>query len=248
MKIYRVGLVSYLNSKPFLEGLLHSPVIQRMHLQVLPPAQIAELLTAQELDLGLVPVKVMHQLPHYFINSNYCIGSTDYVHSVCLFSNTPLGQCHTIILDSESRTSVALTKVLLRDYFKQKITFIESYNGYEAELNDGVAGLIIGDRSFKWHRHYAHIYDLGHYWKQFTGLPFVFAAWVSNAALDNAFAEDFNVALASGIQSMNKWLPAFQSLYSDISLNDYFTQNISYQLDDEKRKAIELFLKLSKDL
>jgi chorismate dehydratase len=248
MKIYKVGVVSYLNSKPFLEGLLHSPVIQLMHLQVLPPAVIAELLIKGDIDLGLVPVKVIHQLPKAIVNTNYCIGSTDYVHSVCLFSNTSIDKCHTVILDSESRTSVALAKVLLRDYFKHQVSFIQSHQGYESELCDGVAGLIIGDRAFKWHGHYRYVYDLGHYWRLLTGLPFVFAAWVSNTELEKDFAKRFNDALASGIDSLNTWLPAFQSLYPDMSLREYFTQNISYQLDADKQKALELFLQLSSTL
>ncbi len=247
MKIYRVGLVSYLNSKPFLDGLLRSSVIQQMHLQVLPPAHIAELLCAGELDLGLVPVKVIHRLAHSIINTDYCIGSVGAVYSVCIFSSEPLETCHTLLLDRESRTSVALAKVLLRDYFKLKLEYKPSYFGYETELKNGVAGVVIGDRTFALHKRYPFIYDLGYYWKELTGLPFVFAAWVSTQQIEDTFIKLFNEALNKGISNMSAGLKAFQILYPDILLQDYFKKYISYELNDEKRKALDLFLSKSKE-
>lgn len=247
MKIYRVGVVSYLNSKPFLEGILHDPIIRQIHLQVLPPAEIAALLVSGELDIGLVPVKVMHSLSNPHIHTNYCIGSTDKVHSVCIFSNTPIEHCHTLLLDSESRTSVAFSKVLLRDYFKLTPALKPSYVGYESDLQDGVAGLVIGDRSFAWHKVYTYVYDLGYYWKKLTGLPFVYAAWLSNTPLESEFTIAFNRALENGLNRINDWLPPFQTLYPDISLNNYFTKHISYQLDQEKRNGLALFLEKSRE-
>ncbi len=246
MKKYRVGLVSYLNSKPFLEGIIQSQLLQTIHLHVLPPAAIAQMLTSNEIDIGLVPVKVMQQLSTPMINTNFCISCDGPVHTVCIFSSEPLNTCHTLLLDNESRTSVALAKLLIKDHFGTSITFKPAYEGYEYELKNGTAGLVIGDRAFPLHSKYEYVYDLGLLWKQHTGLPFVFAAWVSNAALDETFLMEFDNALRYGVDVFRNHLDVYATQYPGVNVKEYFERYIQLTLDDKKRKAIALFLERSK--
>lgn len=245
MSKYRVGLVSYLNSKPFLEGIIQSSVFQSIHLHVLPPADIARMLCNNELDIGLVPVKVMHQLSHPIINTDYGIASDGPVHSVCLFSSEPLEKCHTLLLDNESRTSVALAKVLLKEYYHLDLKTKPAYEGYENELRQGIVGLVIGDRAFALHKRYTYVYDLGEIWKQHTGLPFVFAAWVSNSVLDEHFIKEFNRALGEGINAFNEHIDKYAAQYPGVDVKEYFERYIQLTLNEKKREAIALFLEKS---
>lgn len=248
MRLYKIGVVSYLNSRPFLHGLQQSPLSKNHLLVVDSPSNIAAMLLRGEIDLGLVPVFILHQMAEPHIVSDYCIGSEDKVGSVCLFSDTRLENCHTVILDNESRTSVALTKVLMQNRFNAMPKYIPSYTGYENELDNGTAGLVIGDRALMLEGRYAHVYDLGAEWKKWTGLPFVFAAWISRRKLDEDFLVQFNDACANGVSQRGEIANALVGYYHGVDLKDYFENCISYGLDDRKREGLRLFLDYSKSL
>ena len=166
------------------------------------PSKIASMLINDEVDLGLVPVAVIPNLKEYHIVSDYCIGAEGEVASVCLFSDVKLENIKTLYLDYQSRTSVALLKILMKRYFKISPEIIESSSGYEAKIKDDVAGLVIGDRAFAQRKKSKYIYDLSLAWQEMTGLPFVFAAWISNKILPDDFIKSFNEASAFGIENI----------------------------------------------
>jgi chorismate dehydratase len=100
---------------------------------------------------------------------------------------------------------------------------------------------LIGDRSFEQRKKSKYAYDLGEAWKAHTGLPFVFAAWISNKPLDADFIKSFNEANAYGVANIQKVIASLDFNYS-VDLEEYFTNYISYELDREKRKALTKFL------
>ncbi|HEU5365669.1 MAG TPA: MqnA/MqnD/SBP family protein, partial [Hanamia sp.] len=85
-----------------------------------------------------------------------------------------------------------------------------------------------------------YIFDLGLEWKKFTGLPFVFAAWVSNKKLDENFIKAFNEANAIGVDNLEAVI--IENQESEFNLNHYYNDYINFWIDDDKKKAMELFL------
>lgn len=238
----KVGIVNYLNTKPLLFGLNHSPVKEQIELIEDYPANIAAMLLQQQIDIGLVPVAILPRLNEYYLHTNYCIGCDGAVGSVCLFSDLPIHEVETVLLDYQSKTSVALLKVLLRDFWKIHPQFIDTTEDYRSSIQGNTAGLVIGDRSFAQKKISKYAYDLGSAWKQFTSLPFVFAAWASAKPLDDQFIQSFNQANEAGLENLDAVVKSIPD--SSIDARQYFTQNISYPFDSEKRKGLQKFLDL----
>jgi len=243
----KVGIVNYLNAKPLIYGLQQSPVMEEMELVTDYPANIARLLVEGSIDVGLVPVAVIPHLKEYHINTDYCIGCDGPVASVCLFSEVPVEEIQTVLLDYQSRTSVALAKILLKEYWKITPQLVDTRADYRADIKGTTAGVVIGDRALEQRRTSKYIYDLGEAWKAMTGLPFVFAAWVSNKQLPKDFVVSFNEANQAGVNYIPTVVAA--TPYPVFDLHAYYTHFINYELDARKREALTLFLsKLKSDI
>lgn len=241
MKKIRVGAVSYLNTKPLLFGITNHKVINEIELVTGYPAKIAQMLAADEIDVGLLPVAAAAKLHNWHVVGDYCIGSDGPVASVAIFSEVPMEKIETVLLDYQSRTSVNLARILLADHWKQQVNLVEtSGEDYREKIEGGTAGVVIGDRALQQLHQSTYSYDLGQAWKAYTGLPFVFASWIANKELPAAFEEQFNQANALGVQAIPEVAAKTQCAFYD--LEKYFTENISYQLDAAKRKGMALFL------
>ena len=236
----RVGAVSYLNTKPLLYGIQRSPVMKDMELIIDYPSRIADMLLKDEIDMGLVPVAVIPKMNNWYINGDICIGSNGPVASVCLFSETPIEKIERVLLDYQSRTSVALARILLKEYWKISPELVPGDKDFREHIKGTTAGVVIGDRALEQRLQAPFVYDLGEAWKNHTGLPFVFAAWVSNKPLDPAFIKAFDEANRLGLNHIDEVVA--ENPYSLFSLHDYFTKYLDYRLDAEKRKGLERFL------
>ncbi|HTB26939.1 MAG TPA: menaquinone biosynthesis protein [Puia sp.] len=241
----RVGAVSYLNTKPLLYGIKNSPVIDEISLITEFPARIADMLLRDEIDIGLVPVAIIPQMKEYHINTSFCIGSDGPVASVGLFSEVPIHDVKTVILDYQSRTSVLLAEILFEKYWKRKPEYVHSDTDFLNQIKGNTAAVIIGDRALQQRKSSAYFYDLGEVWKQMTGLPFVFAAWISNKALDPIWLERFNDANAYGVQNIPLVLEQISESFFDFK--QYYTSYLSYRFDEEKKKGLNLFLQMLAD-
>ncbi len=240
----KISAVSYLNTKPFLHGLELSSVKDKIQLSLDTPAICAQKLMNNEADIGLVPVAVIPLLQHPQIVSPFCIGAGGNVKTVCLFSNVPLEEINTVYLDYQSRTSVLLVQLLFKEFWKQHVTFLPAFEGYEQSVKNNIAAVIIGDRAIAGLGKYPYIYDLSDVWKQYTGLPFVFAAWVSNKQIDNDFLDEFNAALQIGLSTRNQIVEDYASYNSPFfDVKEYWNENVQFSLDGPKKQALELFLK-----
>ena len=205
------------------------------------PSRLAAMLLNNQIDVGLIPVAATLNLDEWHIVGDYCIGAEGAVATVCLFSELPMEEIKTVILDYQSGTSVALAKILLKEYWKKEVEFIESSSeDFRHEIKGKVAGLVIGDRAFGQRLISPYIYDLATAWKEHTGLPFVFAAWISRRQLPVEFIEAFNEANAMGIQNIEKVIS--ENSYDLFDMEDYYTRCISYTIDENKLKGLELFL------
>ncbi len=238
----KVGAVSYLNTKPLIYGFEQGMMQEQIDLLIDYPSNIAHKLLTNGIDIGLVPVAILPLMKEYHIISDYCIGCDGEVASVCLFSDVPLHEIKTVLLDYQSNTSVALIKILLKEYWKITPELISAENGFEQNINGVTAGLVIGDRAFEQRLKSKYIYDLGAAWKEMTGMPFVFAVWVSNKKMSGDFIKNFNAAAQYGLANLKKI--ATLNTANNFDMMGYYTKFISYQFDENKKTALKKFLQL----
>lgn len=240
-KKVKVGIVSYLNTRPLIYGLKLSPLAEQIELIEDNPARLAEMLKNNEIDLGLIPVATIPELKDPHIVSDFCISTEGEAVTVCLFSDVPLAEIKKVYLDYQSRTSGELLKWIIKEYWGIQPEIIESKDeDYRNEIKGTTAGLVIGDRAFEQRKLSAFFYDLGTEWKKITGLPFVFAAWVSNKPLPEDFIKLFNEANAIGLNHLDEIISTHPfSLYD---LKKYYTCHINYRFDANTRKGMEKFL------
>lgn len=243
MSKIKISVVSYLNSKPFIYGFNHTGFTSKIDLQLDIPSVCARKLIDGKVDIGLIPVAVLPQLKEQYILSNYCIGAEGKVASVMLYSNVPLQEIENILLDYQSHTSVILVKVLARYFWKINPQWFSAKTDYENDITGNTAAVIIGDRTFGIGNKYTYSYDLAEEWQKFTQLPFVFACWVANKKLPDKFINEFNEALKYGIDNRSTLIADLikQNNYST-NIEIYLNQNIKYEYDDSKKKALNLFL------
>ncbi|MDI3526642.1 MAG: chorismate dehydratase [Tenuifilum sp.] len=245
--MYKISAISYLNTAPFAYGLKHSPVNKKIKLLYDYPAECARKLLKNEADLSLLPVGALNDFDSYHIVSNFCIGSVGPVRSVTLISNNKLNDIRKIYLDYQSRTSVLLVKILCKRVWKISPEFVSlkpTDNYKSLEKNEAI--LLIGDRVFEAEKYYSNIIDLSEEWYNYYKLPFVFAVWVSKRKLSDEFIKELNNGLELGVNSIESAVDEFNQLViSRSEAIEYLKHNISYRLDEEKLKAIELFQELS---
>jgi len=239
----KISAVSYLNTIPFIYGIKQSKLINNIDLQLDYPAICAEKFINEEVDLALVPVIIIPYLKKANIISDYCIGSNGAVETVCLYSDVPINDVKSIVLDYQSKTSVELLKILLKEYWNLSPKFIKAEIGFENSIKHSNAALVIGDRAFNLNKKHPYIYDLSAIWKDMTGLPFVFAVWVANKKLSDDFIREFNKSLETGLKNIDKALneECYNYLYCE-NAKDYLNNKISYYLDDKKLEAMNFFL------
>lgn len=244
MKKIKITAVSYLNTKPLLYGLLQSDIANHIDLSLNVPSQCARLLQSGEADLGLIPVAVIPDIPQGGIVSDYCIGTERHVKTVGIYANQPIEELSHLYLDHHSRTSVALARILLNDYWQLNPKLLPAFDGYIDQIDGSIGGLVIGDRTIGLENRFRYFYDLGDAWYSYQRLPFVFAAWVSNKQISNDFLTAFNQALKTGVEAIPQLMYLLTTPDPEFDLEAYFTKNISYTLDDPKREALERFLQM----
>ncbi len=245
----KVSVVSYLNSKPFIHGLEQDFMKDLIEISQDIPSVCAQKLLEDQVDVGLVPVAVIPGLKEHHIISDYCIGAVGKVNSVMLYSNVPLNEIKTILLDYQSRSSVALTRVLAAFFWNIQPEWKETASDYEHLISGNTAAVVIGDRTFGMENKYVYSYDLAEEWQKNTSLPFVFACWVSNKKLPSGFLPMFNKALKFGIDAREGLAAEIQSnnkYQTDVFY--YLNNSISYDFDHPKKRALELFLDYTRKL
>ncbi len=247
----RISAVKYANTFPFIYGLTESGFDRKVILETDHPADCAAKMISGKADLGLIPVAVIPLLKESHIISNYCIGANSKVRTVQLMSHTDFSNIETVYLDYRSRTSVNLVRVLAMNKWKRNLNWVNTSEGFDfVNIDQGEAVVLIGDQCFEYEKQFMHKIDLAEEWKNFTGLPFVFACWASNRKLENSFIEEFSAALETGVKNIDSVVEKFGGT-GPIPARDlriYLTENIDFDFDDEKRKGMKLFFELLKQI
>ena len=243
----RISAVKYANTYPFIYGLKESGFEKRVILETDHPSDCAAKLISGKVDIGLIPVAAIPLLKEYYIISDYCIGANGNVRTVMLLSNCPFENIVTIFLDYRSRSSVNLSKVLAKNSWKKEFRWINTSIGFDfRNIGNEEAVVLIGDQCFEFENSFRYKFDLAREWKDFSGLPFVFACWTANKKLDKEFIKDFNNALKLGVKNIDDVVIKFGKTGNITGkiLKTYLTENIDYDFNDEKKMGLKLFLEL----
>ncbi|WP_259070232.1 menaquinone biosynthetic enzyme MqnA/MqnD family protein [Mucilaginibacter sp. X4EP1] len=247
MNKIRISAVSYTNTKPFIYGLQHTGILNKIELSLDNPTDCAQKLIDDVVDIGLIPVAATLSLPQWDIVSDYCIGAVGAVNSVFIFSNCDIREIKTLQLDPQSRSSNNLARVLLKNYWKSDYQMIVDSPDYSESKDPKTAFVMIGDRTFGKKEKYPFVYDLSEEWQRFTGLPFVFAAWIANKPIPAEFMADFNKSLKYGLDHRTELLKELPQR-EDFDLEDYLMHKLDFSLTEDKKNALYLFLDYIKAL
>lgn len=222
------------------------------------PSQCAEELREGKADIGIIPVFTYALIPNLVLIPDIAIATKGVVRSILLISKVPVEQIRSVALDTSSRTSVALTKVLFGKFWGGERTFISHPPDLEVMLQKCDAGLLIGDPALRAKTAGYHVYDLATEWKRFTGKPFVFAVWAirMDALRNNDHARDvvetFQHSRDHGTQPEHieqlarEWAPKIGISEEDV--HEYLTRNIDYHLDDSNLQGLTLFFQYAEEL
>ena len=235
----RVIAVNYLNAKPLIKGIVQHSILDDIILTTEYPAKAAQMLIEDKADIGLIPVAAMQQVPDGYIVGNYGIAANGRVASVCIFSQVPIEEITHVYLDYQSRTSVKLAQILLKKHFGKSVGYIPATEDYIKHIKGTVAGVIIGDRALEQLPNFPYIYDLATEWKHFTGLPFVFAAWIANKPLPEAFIKAFDEANRLGLDYIDNVVA--ENPYPYYDLKKYYQEDIQFELTDNCHRGLERY-------
>jgi len=246
----RLGAVSYLNARPLVRGLVQAP--DRFALRFDVPSRCASLLHAGEIDLGLIP-SIEYLVGDYRVVPGIGVVSDGPVASVALFSRVAAAGIRTIALDTSSRTSVALVKVLCRHRFSIEPQFVPHGPDLAAMTRTADAALLIGDPALETDADARGLrkIDLGEEWTAMTGLPFIYAAWTGRpGAIDAAGIRALQEAQAEGVR-------ATEAIAAEYARGDagtagraaaYLRDNVKYGLGTDEAAGLQLFLDYAADL
>lgn len=247
----RISAVRYANTFPFLYGIEATGFGKEADITTDHPSDCAKKLINGSVDIGLVPIASLVQLPDYRIITNYCLGAYGKVKTVMLLSNCPFESISTIYLDYRSMSSVTLVKILAKNAWKREFVWKNTSKGFDfLDITGNGAVVLIGDQCFGLSPLFKYKKDLAEEWYNFTGLPFAFACWVANKEIDNEFLTSFNNALSFGVERIDEVVAKYgeSSIIMGKELYTYLTENMDFKLDSDKRKAIDLFLGYMKTL
>jgi chorismate dehydratase len=247
----RLGAVGYLNARPLTWALDREP--GRWQIRYDLPSVCSALLNAGEVDLGLVPSIDYLQAPDYRLVPGVGIGSRGPVASVALFARTSIEAVRRIALDTSSRTSVALVKVLCHHRFHIEPEFVPHDPDLGGMARESDAALLIGDPALEAGPSPLglHKIDLGAEWTAMTGLPFIYAAWTGrHGAITPPDVRVLQDAQAEGVRSI-------EAIAVDYGRRDpvavaraaaYLRDNVRYGLGPEEIAGLQLFLDYAAEL
>jgi chorismate dehydratase len=249
----RIAASSYLNTAPLIWSFIHGAQQNAAELFTdTAPARCAEMLARGEVDAALVPVIEYQRLADIAIVPDVCVGSRSAVRSVVLATRrNNLKKVTRVALDDSSRTSVALVKIIFREFLGFEPEWQSSAPDLAAMLEHNDAALIIGDPAMKIPRDQFRVFDLASLWHDYTGFGFVFAMWMAQAsAADQVRAIDFAAARDEGLANLDEIAAQYQNQaqLSPQEIKEYLTQNIAFELDEDMKNGLNLYFELASKL
>jgi chorismate dehydratase len=246
----RIGAVGYLNARPLTWALAADA---RWAIRYDLPSVCSSLLHAGQVDLGLVPSIDYLQDPDYRFVPGVGIGSRGPIASVALYTRVPVERISSIALDTSSRTSVTLIRVLCSHHFKISPEFVAHGPDLPAMVATADAGLLIGDPAFEADHAGLRLkkIDLGEEWTAMTGLPFIYAAWTGRPGVITAGdVEALRTAQRIGVQSVDEIAAEYGrgDARRTARAATYLRDNVKYGLGPDEARGLQLFLNYAADL
>jgi cyclic dehypoxanthinyl futalosine synthase len=243
----RVAAVGFLNARPLYEGLDREPASARVRLECASPSEVARRISEDEADLALMPVAAAASIGDLRIVRGCAIGSRGAVRSVVVVSEVPVDRIEELSLDLSSRTSVVLARLLFRRMRRGAEPRLVGRAPPEAiEVGGSRGALVIGDPALELEGRFPHVLDLGAAWHEWTGLPFVYAAWCGRPG---ALGREDEALFASAKEEGLRRRDAIADAHADrtglaaSSLRRYLREAIHYDLGDPERLGLERFYK-----
>jgi chorismate dehydratase len=242
----RLGAVSYLNAVPLVHGLDGDP---RFMVTRDVPSRIADALHAGELDLGMIP-SIEYAAGDYAIVPGVAIASRGPVRSVRLLHRVPLPDVRRVALDSSSRTSLALARIVLRERLGRDPDYQTLPPSVPTMLEAADAAVVIGDRALDYQGDLPGL-DLGEEWTRSTGLPFVWAFWAGPPGVAGAAdVRRLQEALHRGRAALTEIAWAYNGAGPGHGPRNeaYLKSNIVYALGQAERKGLLEFYRRARGL
>ena len=241
---WRIGSIPYLNVRPLIYGIED---------QVIPtvPSRLAELLHQGQFDVGIVPVAEVLQHDQYDILDSIAIAANGPVQSVLLFHREPIAKLQRIAVDTASRSSVMLLRILLQMVYQNEPEFYA--RPINAQPDEHTAMLVIGDEAIRCAQltdyQSVEVLDLGAAWQKLTGLPFVFAVWAGQRGVfnDSGLRNLLLMAKANGLANLEKIVQSTTEATPEFR-REYLTQSIRYDLDVAEKQAVARFQQYAAEL
>jgi chorismate dehydratase len=273
----RISIVEYLNTAPLVRGFTHGPLRGKYDLSFTVPSECAEALRSGTVDVAIIPAIEYQRIPDLVILPNLSIASRKSVRSLLLISKKPIQEVARIALDSSSRSTQALTRILCEKRWHITPEFFEAAPDLPAMLRGADAALLIGDPALRLAIASApgarqdaagdivstaslaglsdsgsvYIYDIVEKWRAMTSLPAVLAVWgARREAVTPQLVKDFQDSLAFGLQHVDAIASeaAVEMKLPAAELRRYLLENIDYHLDEENLLGLARYYELAAEL
>lgn len=242
----RISASSYSNTAPLIWNFLYGSNHGKVELILdNAPARSSELLLQDRVDVALVPVIASQLIDDVKLIPDVCVGARQKVRSVCLVTKgEDLEKVKTVSLDTSSRTSVLLTKIIFREFLGFEPEWRDDDPNIGAMLSESDCALLIGDPALSITDSDLRSFDLAELWHHHTGLGFVFAMWMTRREKCDI---DFAAARDEGLRHLDEIVSNYltEIPIGRKELVEYLSENVSYSIDDSMQKGMELYFELA---
>ncbi len=270
MSKLRISIVQYLNTAPLVWGFTHGPLSGKYDLSFTVPSQCAEALRAGEADIAIIPAIEYQRIDRLVMLPDLAIASKRQVRSLLLVAKKPIREVQSIALDSGSRSTQALTRILCADAWHIAPQFFEAAPDLQSMLRAADAALLIGDPALRLAialdgkmRRDEHgvllcsaeaaglpaagtvqVYDIVEEWQRSTGLPAVLAVWAArDGVVTDELLRDFSASRDFAMTHITdiSEVAARELQLPAAALASYLRRNIDYSLDADNRRGLQHF-------
>lgn len=233
MKKLRISVVEFLNTAPLVWGFTDGPLAGKYDLSFAVPSLCAEALGRGEADIGIIPAIEYQRMGGVVALPGMAIASKQEVRSLLVVAKRPIELAKRIALDTSSRSTVALVRMLAAEYWKISPEFVDAAPEPSEMLQTADAALVIGDPALEISlkmdilagkaptgEQCCHgdpddmpvpgfetlfVYDVVHQWRQLTSKPSVLAIWVGRReAVTSDVIDDFLASKRYGQQRVRE--------------------------------------------
>jgi chorismate dehydratase len=246
MRVSRISASSYSNTAPLIWSFLYGT--NRGKVEVIldtAPSRSAELLAENRVDAALVPVIAYQLIENSKLFPHVCVGTKEKVKSVCLVTKgEDLSDVKSVSLDVSSKTSVALTKIIFREFLNFEPVWTNLPPNLDLMLSASDCALLIGDPALLVDSQRFRVFDLAEVWKKYTNFGFVFAMWMTQR---DTCEIDFISARNEGLTHLDEIIANYENEIplSRLQFNDYLTHNIAFEIDDSMQNGLQLYYQLA---